>query len=77
MGAGGVGAAGPFELSPAAKPQLVQDRWDDIAANPEDLTVSESQIRELDERRENLQRNPGSALSWEDVQRRARARYGR
>lgn len=66
-----------FELSPAEKLQLVQDLWDDIAANPGDLTVSDSQIRELDERRENLQRNPDSALNWEDVQRRARARYGR
>lgn len=66
-----------FELSPAEKLQLVQDLWDDIAANPSAIPVSESQIRELDERRENLQRNPGSALSWEEVQRRARAQYGR
>ena len=66
-----------FELSPAEKLQLVQDLWDDISANPGDLAVSDAQIRELDKRRENLQRNPDSAVSWEDVQRRARAQYGR
>jgi putative addiction module component (TIGR02574 family) len=66
-----------FDLSPAEKLQLVEDLWDDIAATPEAVPVHEWQKEELDRRKTNLQNNPASGLSWEEVQRRVRSRYGR
>lgn len=66
-----------FELSPAEKLQLVQDLWDDLAATPEAVPVPDWLKPELDRRKENLSKNPGSALAWEEVKRRIRSRYGR
>jgi putative addiction module component (TIGR02574 family) len=66
-----------FDLSPAEKLQLVEDLWDDLASNPGDVPVHPWQVEELARRRANLEANPSSALSWEDVKRRVRARHGR
>jgi putative addiction module component (TIGR02574 family) len=66
-----------FDLSPAEKLQLVEDLWDDLASTPEAVPVHEWQEQELARRKENLQKNPGSALSWEEVKRRVRSRHGR
>jgi len=65
-----------FDLSAAEKLQLVEDLWDDLAARPEDVPVHDWQKEELARRKANLQNNPASALSWEEVQRRIRSRYG-
>ena len=66
-----------FDLSPAEKLQLVEDLWDDLAANPAAIPIHDWQKQELERRAANLRSNPGSALSWEEVQRRVRSRYGR
>ena len=66
-----------FDLSPAEKLQLVEDLWDDLAANPDDVPVHDWQLEELERRAANLQKNPASGLSWEEVKRRVRSRYGR
>ena len=66
-----------FDLSPAEKMQLVEDLWDDLAADPELVPVHEWQKEELARRKANLLRNPASALSWEEVRQRVRARHGR
>jgi len=66
-----------FDLSPAEKLELVEDLWDDLAATPEAVPVHEWQKQELARRTAGLLRNPASALSWEDVKQRVRARYGR
>ena len=66
-----------FDLSPAEKLQLVEDLWDDLAADPTAVPVHDWQLEELARRKANLQRNPGSALNWEEVQRRVRSRHGR
>lgn len=66
-----------FDLSASEKLQLVEDLWDDLAATPEAVPVHEWQKDELAQRRANLQKYPGSGLSWEEVQRRVRSRYGR
>jgi putative addiction module component (TIGR02574 family) len=66
-----------FDLSPSEKLQLVEDLWDDLAARPEDVPVHPEQLAELERRKANLQRNPASGLTWEEVQRRVRSRYGR
>jgi len=66
-----------FDLSPAEKLQLVEDLWDDLAATPEAVPIHDWQKEELARRRANLSKNPASGLSWEEVMRRVRSRYGR
>jgi putative addiction module component (TIGR02574 family) len=66
-----------FDLSPSEKLQLVEDLWDDLAAAPEEIPVHDWQKEELDRRKANLTSNPASGLSWEEVKRRVRSRYGR
>jgi putative addiction module component (TIGR02574 family) len=69
--------ASVFELSPSEKLQLVEDLWDDLAANPESVPVQNWQEEELARRRANLMNNPGTAVEWEEVKRKIRSRYGR
>lgn len=66
-----------FDLSPAEKLQLVEDLWDDLAATPEAVPVQEWQKQELARRKANLLCNPASGLTWEEIKRRIRGRYGR
>lgn len=66
-----------FELSPPEKLQLVEDLWDDLAATPQAVPVHEWQKQELAKRKSNLLNHPAAGLSWEDVKRRIRRRYGR
>src|SRR5262249_23134977 len=66
-----------FDLSPAEKLQLVEDLWDDLAATPDVGPVHDWHREELSRRKANLLKNPGSGLSWEEVQRRVRSRHGR
>ncbi len=63
-----------FDLSPSEKLQLVEDLWDDIAAEPETVPVHDWQKQELERRKANLLNNPASALPWEEVKLRVRAR---
>ena len=65
-----------FDLSPPEKLQLVEDLWDDLAATPSEVTVYEWQKEELTRRKANLMSNPASGLSWDEVKRRVRIRYG-
>jgi len=66
-----------FDLSPPEKLQLVEDLWDDLAAIPSEIPVYEWQKKELARRKANLQQNPASGVSWEEVKIRARSHYGR
>jgi putative addiction module component (TIGR02574 family) len=66
-----------FDLSPAEKLQLVQDLWDDLAANPDDVPIPEWQKQELERRIANLKKCPAPGSSWEAVKRRIRKRHGR
>lgn len=66
-----------FDLSPTEKLQLVEDLWDDLAATPEVIPIQDWQIQELARRKANLQSNPASGLSWEEVKQRIRSCYGR
>ena len=56
-----------LELSVAERIQLVQDIWDSIAQVPESLDLTQDQKEELDRRLENLQKNPSSAVPWEEL----------
>jgi putative addiction module component (TIGR02574 family) len=66
-----------FDLSPSEKLQLVEDLWDDLAATPEAIPVRDWHKEELARRKANLMQHPASGLTWEDIQRRVRGRYGR
>ena len=66
-----------FDLSPSEKLQLVEDLWDDLAATPDAVPIHDWQKTELARRKANLQQNPGSGLTWDEVQRRIRSRHGR
>jgi len=65
-----------FDLTPSEKLQLVEDLWDDLAATPGTVPVHDWQKKELARRKANLQNNPASGLSWDEVKRRIRKRYG-
>lgn len=56
-----------FDLSKSEKLQLVEDLWDDLAATSEDVPVQEWQKKELDRRKENLQRAMIPAMTWEQI----------
>ncbi len=64
-----------FDLSPAEKLQLVEDLWDDLAATPDAIPVHPWQKDELARRKANLLKNPGSALSWDEVAAKLRRRH--
>jgi putative addiction module component (TIGR02574 family) len=66
-----------FNLSPPEKLQLVEDLWDDLSATPSDIPVHEWQKKELARRKAALMSKPASGLSWDEVKRRIRSRYGR
>jgi len=66
-----------FDLSPSEKLQLVEDLWDDLAATPGQVPVHDWQKEELARRKANLMKNPASGLTWEEVKKRVRRRYGR
>ena len=57
--------------------KLFEDLWDDLAATPSEVPVHEWQKEELARRKANLMSSPASGLSWDEVKRRARSRYGR
>jgi putative addiction module component (TIGR02574 family) len=66
-----------FDLSPPEKLQLVEDLWDDLANTPSAVPVHEWQKAELARRKANLMSRPATGLSWDEVKRRVRNRYGR
>ena len=56
-----------LELSIDERIQLVQDIWDSIAEVPESLELTQEQRDEIDRRIAELDANPGSAISWEEL----------
>ena len=70
-------SASIFDLSPSEKLQLVEDLWDDLAAEPEAVPVYDWQNQELARRKANQLETPASGLGLEEVKRRVRARYAR
>jgi putative addiction module component (TIGR02574 family) len=65
-----------LKLSVAERIQLVEDLWDSIAADPENVPLSEPQLKELRRRLAEHRDNPDSAVPWEEVRRRLYERYG-
>lgn len=60
------------QLSTAERIQLVEDIWDMIAAQPEEVALTEVQTQELDRQLEAYQQDPAAGASWQEVQQRVR-----
>ncbi|MEX0689247.1 MAG: addiction module protein [Pirellulales bacterium] len=56
-----------FSLSLAEKLELVEDLWDDISRNPEEVPVYDWQIKTMELRKRELANAPESALSWDEL----------
>jgi putative addiction module component (TIGR02574 family) len=63
-----------FKLGRAERLQLVEDLWDSIAEEDEQLPVPEWKREELKRRKERFSRHPSSGRTWEQVKHRARER---
>ena len=63
-----------FKLGRAERLQLVEDLWDSIAQEDEQLPVAESKREELRRRKDSFLQHPSSGRTWEQVKQRARAR---
>jgi putative addiction module component (TIGR02574 family) len=55
-----------LSLSVAERLQLVEDLWDSIADSPE-IPLTEEQRQEIDRRLAEHDRNPESAIPWEEA----------
>ena len=60
--------------------RLAQELWEsiipDLEADPDLLPLSEEQVQELERRLAEHERYPDSAVPWEEVRSRLRARFG-
>ncbi len=65
------------QLSIEERLRLVQEIWDSIAAEIEQLPLTESQRQEVDRRLAAHRANPQAAIPWEQVEAEALARLRR
>lgn len=56
-----------LQLSVAERVQIVEDIWDSIGKNPEELPLSEAEKLELDKRLESYKENPDEGIEWETL----------
>ena len=57
-----------FKLSVDERIKLAMDLWDSVADEPENLPpLTDAQRAEIERRMAEHERDPGSALDWEDV----------
>jgi putative addiction module component (TIGR02574 family) len=56
-----------FELSCAERLQLVEDLWDSIAKEADQIPVPDWQIEEVERIRLKAEQNPASLESWDSV----------
>jgi putative addiction module component (TIGR02574 family) len=66
-----------LHLSPEERIRLAEDLWDSIAVAPENLpSLTQTQIEEIDRRLAEHDRDPSTAIPWEEVKARIRSRLG-
>lgn len=65
-----------MKLSTAEKIELAYELWESIPPGEEEFELTEEQIQELERRIAEHERDPGSAIPWEQVRDRLRAKYG-
>jgi putative addiction module component (TIGR02574 family) len=59
-----------MRLSKSEKILLLNDLWDDISSRPDELSLTKSQEKLLDERYEQFVKNPQEGELWETVRER-------
>ena len=64
-----------FKLARAERLQLVEDLWDSIAEEDEQLPVSDLKQDELRRRKQRFIAHPASGRTWDQVKQRARAQH--
>jgi len=62
-------------LTPAEKLNLIGELWDDLSANPANISLTPTQLEELNRRKKNLEDNPKSALTWDEIVTRIREKH--
>ncbi len=67
-------ALGIDQLSVAQRILLVEEIWDSVVAEAEDLPLTEAQKQDLERRLGEYNDNPDAGSSWEDVRARLRAK---
>lgn len=67
-------ALGIDQLSVAQRILLVEEIWDSIVAEAEDLPLTEAQKQDLERRLGEYNDNPDAGSTWEDVRARLRAK---
>lgn len=67
-------ATDTLSLSIPERIQLVEDIWDTIANEPEEIELTADEKRIIDERLEAYHRNPDLGSPWEDVYKRIASR---
>lgn len=66
-----------LRLSPAERIQLAEDLWDSVAASPDSMPgLTEAQITECERRLAEHDRDPSTAVPWEEVRARLWSRLG-
>ena len=55
------------DLSPEEKLRLIEQVWDSLAADPKDVPLGDWQVRELDRRLDDLDRDGPAGIPWEQV----------
>jgi len=56
-----------FRLDAAERIQLVEDLWDSVAADVEDVPFTDEEWAEIQKRRAEHAQDPTSAIPWEEV----------
>ena len=61
-------------MTPEERLELVEEIWDSLAERPETVPLTAGQKAELDRRLEEMERDGGDGIPWEEVLRQIRAR---
>ena len=62
------------QMSVSERILTLQDLWDEIAADPENVPVTDEQRAELDKRLSAHHERPGETSTWDDVKRRVQSK---
>ena len=66
-----------LQLSPAERIQLAEDLWDSVAVSPDSMPgLTEAQIAECERRLTEHDRDPSTAVPWEEARARLLSRLG-
>jgi putative addiction module component (TIGR02574 family) len=62
------------KLTPEERLELLEQLWDSLATDPQDVPLTEAQRQELDHRLDELDQESPGGIPWADVYQRIRSR---